>query len=738
MKSLVSTLCVGLLAMTVSAQGAAGINADTTDRIATLEQVVVSASRWEEDKREVSSRIVTLSQREISLYQPQTAADLLGNSGEVFIQKSQQGGGSPMIRGFATNRLLYSVDGVRMNSAIFRSGNLQNVINLDPFAVDRLEILFGPGSVMYGSDALGGVMHFSTLRPRLSGDEDPLVTGKAAVRTSTANKEQTAHFDIYAGWKKWALVTSFTTFDFGDLKMGRYGPEEYLRPFYVQRIGDTDLLVENDDPLIQRPSGYTQINFMQKVRFKPSEAWDLQYALHYSQTSDYARYDRHVRYRQGKPRYGEWSYGPQLWMMNHFSVNHHGENAMYDQATLNLAWQVFEESRIDRDINDPIRRARLEKVNALSANLDFNKSFGARRHLYYGLEAVLNDVDSRGIDKDIVNGIEMDGPTRYPQATWNSMAAYLNFKQRFSENFLAQAGLRYNFFGIDATFDTRFYPFPFTEAQMNNGALTGSLGILYTPSEKLSLSANLSTGFRSPNVDDMGKVFDSAPGIVVIPNPDLGAEYAWNGEIGIAVRPHRFIEFDVSGYYTYLNNALVRRDFTLNGLDSIIYDGELSRVQAIQNAAFITVYGVQAGLDICLPSGFGLSANVNVQIGEEEVDDGSTSALRHAAPFFGIVRLTYENHNLKLAIYTAFSEGRTYDQLPQEERTKTEIYAVDANGNPYLPSWATLNFKADYRFHKNFSISAGLENIADLRYRPYSSGIVAPGRNVILAATAYF
>src|SRR5690606_14493688 len=170
MKSLVSTLCVGLLAMTVSAQGAAGINADTTDRIATLEQVVVSASRWEEDKREVSSRIVTLSQREISLYQPQTAADLLGNSGEVFIQKSQQGGGSPMIRGFATNRLLYSVDGVRMNSAIFRSGNLQNVINLDPFAVDRLEILFGPGSVMYGSDALGGVMHFSTLRPRLSGD----------------------------------------------------------------------------------------------------------------------------------------------------------------------------------------------------------------------------------------------------------------------------------------------------------------------------------------------------------------------------------------------------------------------------------------------------------------------------------------------------------------------------------------------------------------------------------------
>src|SRR5690606_22275722 len=98
---------------------------------------------------------------------PQTAADMLAGSGEVFVQKSQLGGGSPMIRGFATNRLLYAVDGVRMNTAIFRAGNLQNVINLDPFATESVEVIFGPGSVMYGRDAIGGVMSFQTLMPRL-------------------------------------------------------------------------------------------------------------------------------------------------------------------------------------------------------------------------------------------------------------------------------------------------------------------------------------------------------------------------------------------------------------------------------------------------------------------------------------------------------------------------------------------------------------------------------------------
>ena len=246
------------------------------------------------------------------------------------MQKSQQGGGSPMIRGFATNRLLYSIDGVRMNTAIFRGGNIQNVISLDGFVIDKTEIVFGPGSVMYGSDAIGGVMSFQTLTPRFSLEDKTRVSGSAVSRISSANEEKTAHFDVNVGWKKWALVTSISSNNFGDLRMGSHGPEEYLRPFYVQRQNGVDVVVTNEDPLVQKPTAYSQINVMQKVRFAPNENWDIQYGLHFSETSSYSRYDRHIRYdNDGLPRYGEFNYGPQKWIMNKFMISHKKATTLY-------------------------------------------------------------------------------------------------------------------------------------------------------------------------------------------------------------------------------------------------------------------------------------------------------------------------------------------------------------------------------------------------------------------------
>ena len=132
-----------------------------------LDEVVMSVSKWEQQKRDIPNRIISLDARSIAFSSPQTSADLLQNSGKVFVQKSQLGGGSPMIRGFATNRLLLSVDGVRMNNAIFRGGNIQNVISIDPFTIKNTEVIFGPGSVIYGSDAIGGVMNFYTKKPSL-------------------------------------------------------------------------------------------------------------------------------------------------------------------------------------------------------------------------------------------------------------------------------------------------------------------------------------------------------------------------------------------------------------------------------------------------------------------------------------------------------------------------------------------------------------------------------------------
>ena len=703
-----------------------------------IDQVVISATRWNQSTSDIPSKIISISPETVALQNPQTAADLLAASGKVFIQKSQQGGGSPMIRGFSTNRLLYTVDGVRMNTAIFRGGNLQNVISLDPFAMERTEVLFGPDAVIYGSDAIGGVMSFQTLVPEFSVNEKPYITGNAVTRYASANNEKTGHFDVNVGWKKWAFVSSISSNDYGDLKQGSTGPDEFLRPFYVKREDSMDVVVTNEDPKVQNPSGYTQINMMQKVRFKPNEKWDFQYGFHYSETSEYSRYDRHQRLRDGLPRYGEWKYGPQKWMMNNLSVFNTESTPLYDEMALRLAIQNFEESRISRNFNDDNRETRVEKVDAYSVNLDFTKIVGESNTLFYGFEMVYDDVTSTGTDTNIATGVSAKGPARYPNATWASYAAYISDQFKVNDQLVLQGGLRYNHFVLDAEFDTTFYPFPFETATLDNGSLTGNLGMVYRPTNDWVFSANAATAFRAPNVDDVGKVFDSEPGSVVVPNPDLDAEYAYNGDIGVAKIFDKTVKVDVSAYYTLLKNALVRRDFQLNGQDSIVYDGELSKVQAIQNAAEARIWGIQAGVEVKLPQGFGFSSDFNYQKGEEELDDGTTSASRHAAPWFGVSRLTYKTPKLQLQMYVDYSGEVSFEDLPEEEKGKTEIYALNDNGDPYAAGWYTLNFKANYQLTEMISVNGGLENITDRRYRPYSSGISGAGRNFILALRAKF
>lgn len=700
-----------------------------------LNEVVVSATRWRQNTGDIPAKVISISPKEVALQNPQTAADLLGVSGKVYIQKSQQGGGSPMIRGFATNRLLYTVDGVRMNNAIFRGGNIQNVISLDPFATENTEVVFGPGSVIYGSDAIGGVMSFQTLSAELSDSGSAKISGKVNSRFSSANKEKTIHADIKYGWKKWAFVTSASRWDYDHLRQGSKGPDDYLKSYYVERIGGEDQVVEQEDPLIQNPTAYTQKNFMQKIRFQPNENWDFRYGFHYSETSDYGRYDRHNRVRNGNPRYAEWRYGPQKWMMNNLNITHSKETKVFDQLSIRLAQQQFEESRIDRNFQDNIRRNRAEEVDAYSANLDFIKKLAKKSTVFYGTEYVLNDVNSIGTEENIQTGATNNSASRYPESSWSSIALYANYEYKPTSKLTFQGGVRYNHFFLDAEFDTSFYAFPFTEANINNGALTGSLGMVYHPGDSWSVNANFGTAFRAPNVDDVGKIFDSEPGAVVIPNPNLKAEYAYNWDIGIAKVFSDFLKVDFTAYYTLLNNAMVRRDFQLNGQDSIVFDGVNSQVQAIQNAAIANVYGLQAGLEMKFPGGFNLSSDLNYQRGEEELDDESVSPSRHAAPMFGTTRLSFRSDNLIVQVYTNYQAERSHSDLSVEERGKTEIYALDENGNTYAPSWYTLNFKMSYQLLENFVLNAGVENITDQRYRPYSSGMSAPGRNYVFSVS---
>ncbi|NDV15283.1 TonB-dependent receptor [Muricauda sp. TY007] len=700
-----------------------------------LQEVVMSVSKWEQQKKHIPQKIETFDARNIAFTAPQTSADLLQNSGKVFVQKSQLGGGSPMIRGFATNRILLSVDGVRMNNAIFRGGNLQNVISIDPFAIKKTEVTFGPGSVIYGSDAIGGVMNFYTQDPRFSFTDSLAFSGNVNYRYSTANNENTAHLDFNFGKQKWASYTSFTYNNFDDLKMGKHGPESYLRNNYVIRENGTDVLVANDDSKKQVSSGYDQVNFLQKFTYKPNSTWNYDLGLYYSETSNYSRYDRLIRPSKDGDglRSAEWYYGPQKWFMGNFQITQKGKNKFYDGVKLTTAYQYFEESRHDRGFQDPELYSTREKVDALSVNLDFENKKMGDLHLYYGAEYVFNKVDSKGSMQNIETDEVAETASRYPDgSTWQTLAGYINGEYQLKPNLTLLSGIRYSQVWVDAIFDTTYYPFPFDEADIITGALTGSLGLSWFPRSDLQVTLNGSTGFRAPNIDDIGKIFDSEPGSVVVPNPDLEPEYAYNGELGLRKNFNDVLVLKGATYYTYLVDALVRRDFSFNGQTEIEYNGEPSNVQAIQNAAKAYVYGFEFGLEAYFNEHLSLNTNLTLTKGIEEDDDGTDSPSRHAAPTFGDVHLIWENQKLKADVFVNYNGEVSNDDLAISEQGKTYMYASDANGNPYSPSWYTLNFRSQYQITNALKASLSLENMTNQRYRMYSSGIAAPGTNLVV------
>lgn len=698
----------------------------------------IHAPRVDVVNRDVPAKVSVFTAEEVSIINPQTTADLLGATGEVYIQKSQQGGGSPMIRGFSTNRLMIVVDGVRMNNAIFRGGNIQNIISIDPYNIDAAGVIFGPGAVAFGSDALGGVMNFQTIGPEFSTNGKTKTYGSAATRFSSANNELATHFDIAVGWDKWAMLTSISYNQFGDLRMGSQGPDDFLRPFSVQRINDMDVKITNPDPELQLNSGFNQVGILQKIRWKPNDRWEVLYTLIYNQTSDFNRYDRLLETANNNPRFAEWRYGPQLWSMNSLTISNNARRPWYDRTVIRMAHQKFEESRSSRRFNNSNRNTGNETVDVISVNADFYKNLSTKHRIDYGAEFLFNQVRSSAGNINIQTLEQTIVAPRYPQAYWASAAIFIMDQWKVKENFSVHTGLRFSQIYANSQFDTTLIALPFVSAQINTAALNGSIGIHYKAKENVLIQSNFSTGFRAPNIDDIGKVFDSEPGKVVVPNDALRSEYAYNLDLGITHTIKKKFTWNANVFGTYLSNALVRRDYSLNGQDSIIYDGEMSRVQAIQNAAFAYVYGVQFGIDYEIYPTLRFKARLNYQYGEEEMDNGERSRLRHAAPLFGLVSLVYQENKVRVEFYVMHNGSISAAELPISEQAKPAIYAQDENGLPYAPAWTTVNMRLSYEISPTFHINCSLENMTNQRYRPYSSGLTAAGRNFIISGVLRF
>ncbi len=712
-----------------------------TQSLINIEEVLISANKWEQNKQEISHKISAISKKEIEFNNPQTTADLLQAGGEVYVQKSQLGGGSPMIRGFATNSVLLVVDGVRLNNAIYRQGNLQNVITLDANIMDGSEVLFGPGSVIYGSDALGGVMDFHTRSSLLSATDKILFKVNALTRYSSANNEQTAHADFILANKKLSSVTSISFSKYEDLKMGTKGNNnnQYLRQFYVKRIENKDSICENTNKDVQKFSGYKQLNLMQKLRYKVNDNINLEYAFHYSQSSDIPRYDALRQIKKGKPKFARWDYGPQLWQMHALKTRLTNKNILYDDAKVLLAYQNYQESRITRKFNKSKERNQHENVDIASINIDFNKNLNSKLSIFYGGEFLFNGLKSEAETKDIKKDQLLDKWTtpRYPDGDnyYFSVAVYTGSKFKISEKILLNAGLRYSFVSLKSTFNNDYYKtFGFADTFTNkNGAINGSLGMAYRPSENTQLNLNASSGFQAPNWDGLGKLFNPKKGTIIIPNKNLKPQYAYNFEGGIIQYLfNKSVSIEASAFYTIVHNPIIQDKFQVNNKDSISYLGEMNAIEAFANSKNANIYGANLSVNANLVYGFGLKTFLTYTKGE----DNNGQRLRHVPPMFAHSHLIYQYKKFKADFYYIYNSKVT--DLPQSEQGKDYMYAINDNGELYSPEWFTLNMKMNYAITPMFHVSCGVENILDTRYRPYACGIASAGRNFIFSLRVRF
>lgn len=706
---------------------------------------ITSTSKSDEKISDASNRIDVVLAKDIAFNQAATSADMLKNTGEVFVQKSQSGGGSPVIRGLEANKVLIVVDGVRLNNAIYRSGHLQNVITLDQSIMERVEVLYGPGSVIYGSDALGGVMHFMTRKPLLAFDDKMNFGGSAYTRYASANFEKTGHLDLNFGFKKVGLLTSATFTDFDDIRSGNsrspFHGDWGLHPEYVETVNGEDIIRENDNPIILKNTGYYQYNILQKLRFRPNDKYDLGINVHFSNSSDIPRYDRLTEYEtitdsvgneSQRLRSAEWYYGPQQWIMASAHLEIDSISKVFDYANITAAFQMVGEDRIDRRFGRTDRRHREETVTVATLNADFTKSFSKRHRLNYGAEVVFNDVVSEAFTENIINGEQAPTSTRYPDggSQMYSEGGYLKYTLT-APKWVFSLGSRYSFVSLKSQFvDTTFFNFPFSSISLSNSVISNNLSVIWKPGKDWRVQMIFGGGFRSPNVDDVAKVFDSSPGSVIVPNEGLKPEQVVNFELGVSKVIEEKVKVSFTAFYTRLFDFIKRDNFQFNGQDSIIYDGVLSQVQANVNGESAHIYGFSAAIVADFTESLSFKANYNYIFGESVTD---TVPLGHIPPEYGQAAVLYQSDKFMAEFNVQFNGWKRIEDYSPS--------GVDNDENALpegTPAWYTLNVRTSYQLNKTFNIKLAIENLLDKHYRAFASGISASGVNVIVGVGAKF
>ena len=675
-----------------------------------IPEIVFVEDKDESERLFTPSRIEQIGTDNIQLSAPTTSADLLQKEGGIMIQMSQAGGGSPIIRGFEANRVLLVVDGVRLNNAIYRSGHLQNSISISPITLEGVDVIFGPASVKYGSDALGGVVHYHTKNAKTNNQWK----GKLLQRYASANSGVSLYFDHQWGGKKWGFYQAINLQRFGNLKMGNNRIHGY------QQWGKESHITENNEQL---RTAYDQIDLVQKVRYNISRKLSVSSNIQLSSTTNINRFDQLNDIKNGAVKFEEWYYGPQKRALLAIGAEYQGKTKLFDSFNNTLSFQKVLESRNNKKTNQQLIE-RNEDVLVFGNTTDFIKEWGYKR-LNYGVDVQHNIVKSTAS-----NG----NPTRYADggSELSSISVYSQYKHPLSGGNFVSGGIRYNNGFLSADFDdTETYNLPFKSINLNNQALTSSVGLFANLLSGWQAQLSLATGFRSPNVDDVTKVFAKS-GRLTVPNDELKPEFSKNIDISLTKEWQNNSYLRGTYYYTILENAIVKTPFILNGQDSLLYDGEWLPLFANTNSQEAFIFGYSAEGFWKINQQWSTKHSCTYTFGK---DKSAGVLLDHIPPLYGKSQIDWKSAKgaSRAAIYICYNAWKRIDE-----------YSPNGSDNPEeateegTPAWWTLNMNYSVPLSDKIVGQINVENLLDVHYKTYSSGISAPGRNILLTLMAQF
>ena len=717
-----------------------------------LEEVILSVARSESNINQIAEKVSVIKSEDLFLSSPASGAELLELSPGVRVQKSQGGGGSPIIRGFEANRVLIVVDGVRMNNAIYRSGHLQNSITIDPNNIERAEVIFGSSSVGYGSDALGGVIHYYTKSPILKGSEK--IKSSFTSNYTSANQGLSNNFITNYSSENWGSITSLSISKFGDIKMGENRDHGFnnwgLTPLYSKnsRYSYYSQPSTNSNENVQKNTGYSQVDLFQKFLVKLGDTNLLNINIQFSESSDIDRFDQLSITKGNSLKFSEWYYGPQKRLLISPSLKIFPNRKFMKKGVITFGFQKINESRIKRKFNALNRSHQIEDLKVFSLNGDFDTSFNDDHSISYGVESTYNYNYSKAYDQIIeIQGDKITGlskkfaiPTRYPSngSSYTSFASYVNWSWNMSEFFTFNIGTRLTFTGLKASWNDIISVNPqLSEVTLNSEALTTTVSIKLRPSKRVQINTVLSSGFRNPNIDDIGKIRENN-GLLVVPNTFLKPEYAYNLDLGIDFRSLNNRNYiSLRGFSTIISRHIGRdeyvvySDITTPDLSTVIYNGEEVTTISNKNLGNRFIHGFSIDGFSQINNNLKFDYGITYTEGDKNETYGPLPSI---SPLFGSIALSYSKRGLNLKAMYKFSEAKSPGEYSfgGEDGLDETPFTINSEGLlNYLgtPKWSDLSIYGSKNISSNVTLRMGLTNVFDTHYRTFASGISAPGRS---------